>query len=99
MLETNDNPLLFRRSRIDIMAHILENCYENTTKMRLMHKCNLDFSQLNLFGGCLVEAGFLRGSRRNGGIETFETTDKGKEFLRDYESIKRILDRAGRVKL
>jgi len=94
LVEANDKPLLFRKSKLDIMAHILENCNENTTKMRLMHKCNLNFSQLNLFGTCLVEAGFLKVSKRTGGIETFETTDKGKEFLRDYERTKRILDRA-----
>jgi len=77
------------------MACILKSSIESSDKTRLMRECNLNFYQLNLFRDCLVEAGFLKVSKRNDGIEIFETTDRGKEFLRDHERIKGILKGEG----
>jgi len=74
------------------MACILENSNETSRKTRLIYRCNLSLSQFNLYKDCLVDAGLLRVSTRQDGVEIFETTKKGKAFLEDYERIKKILD-------
>ncbi len=73
------------------MACILENSNETSRKTRLIYRCNLSLSQFNLYRECLVEAGLLKVSKREDGVEIFETTKKGKNFLEDYKKIKKIL--------
>jgi len=75
------------------MACILENSNDSSRKTRLIYRCNLSLAQFNLYKDCLVEAGLLKVSKREDGVEIFETTEKGKEFLRDYKKIKSILDK------
>ncbi len=82
-----------QRSRIDIMACILENSNESSRKTRLVYRCNLSLSQFNLYRNCLFESGLLKVSRRQDGVEIFETNEKGKEFLRDYKKLKSALDK------
>lgn len=79
-----------QRSRIDIMACILENSNESRKKS-LMKRCDLSLSQFNMYEECLVKAGLLRVSRRERGVEILDTTEKGREFLVDYQKIKIIL--------
>jgi len=76
---------------VEIMACILENSNETSRKTRLIYRCNLSLSQFNLYRECLVEAGLLKVSKREDGVEIFETTKKGKNFLEDYKKIKKIL--------
>jgi len=82
-----------QRSRIDIMACILENSNEGSRKTRLIYRCNLSLAQFKLYRDCLIEVGLLRVSKLEDGTEIYQTTDKGREFLRDYNSIKSILDK------
>ena len=81
-----------QRSWIDIIACILED-YNESSGRRGVYRCNLSLSQLNLYEDYLVEAGFLKVSRRENGVKVFETTQKGKEFLRDYRKIRASLDK------
>lgn len=80
-----------RRSRMDIMACILENSNESSRKTRLIYRCNLSLLQFNLYKNCLAEIGLLKASKREDGVEIFETTEKGKEFLKAYGKIKTCL--------
>ena len=91
-MDSGSKPRFLQRSRIDIIACILENSYDGSRKTRLIYGCNLSFSQLNRYIDCLVEAGLLKISRRENGKELFETTDMGKEFLGDYERVRSILN-------
>ena len=91
MVETKDKSLFLHRSRIDIMACILGNSNKSSRKTRLVYSCNLSLSQFNLYKDFLVEAGLLKVSKLENGKEIFETTMKGKEFLKDYAQIKGIL--------
>jgi len=75
------------------MACILESSNESSRKTRLIYRCNLSLAQFNLYKDYLVEAGLLKVSTREDGAEIFETTEKGKEFLRDYKRIKSVLDK------
>lgn len=82
-----------QRSRIDIVACILECSINGARKTRLVYKCNLNFSQFNLYKDCLIKVGLLSNLKQGNNAEIFKTTDKGKEFLEDYRRIKSILDK------
>jgi len=90
LLKTETKPRFLHRSRLDIMECILENSSEGKTS--LIYRCNVSLSQFDLFKDCLVEAGLLKVSKLENGVETFETTEKGNEFLSDYKHIKSILE-------
>jgi len=92
-LSSEDKFHFQQRSRIDIIACILENSNRGARKTKLIYKCNLSFSQFNLYKNCLVKAGLINVLTQNDGIEIFETTEKGKEFLKDYRRIKDVLDK------
>lgn len=77
-----------QRSRIDVIACILENADESSKKTRLMCNCNLSHSQFSLYIDCLVEAGLLEVSVHEGGIEIYETTARGRSFMEDWKRIK-----------
>ncbi|MEM2938699.1 MAG: winged helix-turn-helix domain-containing protein [Candidatus Bathyarchaeia archaeon] len=82
-----------QRSRIDIIACILENSNEGARKTKLIYKCNLSFSQFNHYKDCLVESGLLRILNSDDGTEIFQITERGREFLRDFKRIKNVLDK------
>jgi len=84
-----------QRSRLDIMACILKNSNESSRKTRLIYGCNLNLRMFNLYRIILVRGGFLEVSRREDGVEIFDTTVKGKEFITDYRNIERLLNSAG----
>jgi len=92
-LSSEDKFHFQQRSRIDIIACILENSNRGARKTKLIYKCNLSFSQFNLYKNCLVKAGLINVLTQNDGTEIFETTEKGKEFLKDYRRIKDVLDK------
>ena len=82
-----------QRSRIDIIACILENSNEGSRKTRLIYRCNLSHAQFILYRDCLIETGLLKLSTLEDGTEIYETTSKGREFLRDYRNLKNVLDK------
>ncbi|MBS7634659.1 hypothetical protein KEJ34_04070 [Candidatus Bathyarchaeota archaeon] len=82
-----------QRSRIDIIACILDNSNGGSRKTRLIYKCNLSFSQFNHYKNYLIDNDLLKVSNNNDGTEIFDVTEKGREFLRDYKKIKSVLDR------
>jgi predicted transcriptional regulator len=81
------------RGCLDITADILEASYGGVRKTYLMYRCNMSFRQLKnyldfLLGNELlcVVAGDVNPNR---GL--FETTDKGKEFLKTYKGLKALV--------
>lgn len=80
------------RSRVDIIACILENATGQSRKTNLIYKCNLSLAQCNLYLDLLNEAGLLRKNNPENKI-VFATTEKGKTFLKDYKKLKTILDK------
>jgi len=91
---TNKNKFYFQqRSRIDIIACILKNSNGGARKTKLIYRCNLSFSQFNLYKDYLINAGLLKVSKNDEGAEIFETTKRGMEFLRDYKKIKDTLSK------
>jgi predicted transcriptional regulator len=76
---------------VDIIACILEFSNSSSRKTRLIYRCNLNLSQFNLYAECLIQGGLLRKYEKNG-KEIYETTEKGRSFLRDYAKIQEVLE-------
>jgi len=89
--ETN-NHKFSNRSRISIVACILEKCNPKSRKTRIIYKCNLSLFQFNMYAKCLSKGELLRIYTEDNGFEFFETTKEGKRFLEDYKKIKQILE-------
>jgi len=81
------------RSRVDIMAAILNEAVEDTRKTRIMYKCNLSHRQLQSYLKLLLGMGMLRSFLEGEDSESkfFETTQKGKEFLSAYRTLKALM--------
>ena len=67
------------RSRVDIVAAVLEASKTGVNKTRIMNRANLSFSLLEKYLNAVVGAGFVRveGS-------SYFLTGRGKEFLEHY---------------
>jgi len=90
----SNSPLLFqKRSDIDIMANILSEANEATKKTRIMYRCNLSHSQLQLYLQVLNELGFLapHSKKEDTKPKYFRTTSKGFKFLDAYHNLKSLM--------
>lgn len=81
------------RGNFDIIADILDASYGGVKKTCLMYRCNLSFKQLKGYSSFLLGNGLLRlnGLANSSGFETFEVTEKGREFLRAYRGLKALM--------
>jgi predicted transcriptional regulator len=90
----SNSPLLFqKRSDIDIMANILSEANENTKKTRIMYRCNLSHSQLQVYLQILHDLGFLAShpKKKDTKPKYFRTTSKGFKFLDAYRTLKNLM--------
>lgn len=85
--------LVRKRSDIDIMANILSVANKGTKKTRIMYRCNLSHSQLQVYLQILREMGFLasHSKKEDAKLNYFETTSKGFEFLDTYRALKSLM--------
>ncbi len=84
-----------QRSRLDIIECILSNAENGSRKTRLIYQCNLSVSQFNKYASSLLEGKLLETQISGNKVVTYHTTDKGKEFLRDYQKIHEVLGTMG----
>jgi predicted transcriptional regulator len=80
------------RSRIRITADILEIAKVGSRKTRIMYQGNLSFDLLQKYLDMLVNYDLLEVN--NGPEKTYVTTEKGKEFLEDYQELRKYSERA-----
>jgi predicted transcriptional regulator len=90
------------RSRIEIVADILEIAKNGARRTRIMYLGNLSFDLLEKYLNMLCACGLL--DQGNGGDRTYVVSEKGHRFLEEYyeleknsevvESKKRVLERA-----
>lgn len=89
LIEAGKNISNAHRGNFDIIADILDASHGGVKKTYLMYRCNLSFKQMKSYSRFLIETGLLHlnavGGNGNGGF--FELTDKGKVFLKAYESL------------
>ena len=85
--------LVRKRSDIDIMANILSVANKGTKKTRIMYRCNLSHSQLQVYLRILRDMGFLAfHSKKEGAkLNYFKTTSKGLKFLDAYRALKSLM--------
>lgn len=84
--ESLKNRFKERRNRLEIMEDILRATRNGARKTEIMHKANLNFTRVNNYISFLTERGLLDNT---GPIYTI--TEKGEEFLRDYDKIKDLI--------
>jgi predicted transcriptional regulator len=79
------------RSRVDIIAAMLEIAKEGSIKTRIMFGASLSFSQLKEYTSFLIELGLIEWSELTG---LYRTTEKGLKFLHMYREIDRMVPEA-----
>lgn len=77
------------RSRIDIIAHILDTSEHGAKKTHIMYQCNLSYRQLTGYLRLLDDMQLLTKHPKN--PNTYQTTQKGKNFTKAYQNMKAIL--------
>jgi len=80
-----------RRERLDIMNDILLLCHSPTKKGQILYKCNLRYKQFAKYTDFLVSNHFLDPISKNG-EDFLQVTKKGKDLIKDYESLKNFLN-------
>lgn len=92
LVQTGKRVSSSHRGHFDIIADILGASSGGTKKTYLMYRCNLSFRQMKHYLDFLLRKRLLRAtenSSSNPGL--FEITDKGKEFLKAYRSLKALM--------
>jgi len=80
------------RSRIDIIACILEKATGKARKTHVMYSCNLSFRQFQVYLDLLTENGLITSQKaKESEIETLKTTNEGRAFLEAYRKLKAFL--------
>ncbi len=77
------------RSRIEIMATILEKAAQGAKKTQMMYGANLSFYQIETYIKYMVKMDFLSFSKES---RLYWTTGKGKEFLKSYGKIRLLMN-------
>jgi predicted transcriptional regulator len=95
LVQVNKKISLLHRSRIDIMANILQEANKGAKKTHVMYRCNLSFRQLNAYLEFLVEMGFLETitmkTENKEDAQLFKTTRKGRDLVEAYHNLKALL--------
>jgi predicted transcriptional regulator len=91
--KSNSYPWVRKRSDIDIMANILSEANKGTKKTRIMYRCNLSHSQLQVYLQVLRDMGFLAFHSKKEGtkLNYFKTTSKGLKFIDAYRALKSLM--------
>ena len=78
-----------RRSRMEIIAKILEACLAPARRTHIMYKSYIDFRCLNRYVSLLEGKGLIKVLGNDPTL--YVITEKGREFLRKYQEVKKIL--------
>nr|QNO57138.1 hypothetical protein BDIJAAHH_00011 [Methanosarcinales archaeon ANME-1 ERB7] len=76
-----------RRGSTDIIADILSVAREEAKKTQIVYKANLNFTRLEHYLPPLVDKELIKNTDGE-----YKTTEKGREFLRDYQAMKGLLN-------
>ena len=69
---------------------ILSVCSEGANKTKIVYQANLNFKTVNPYIELLVKSGMIE--IKEGQINIYETTDKGKELLKSFKEIQSSLN-------
>jgi len=80
-----------RRSRLDVVADILNFASRGVKKTHLMYHCNMSFMQLKKYLDLTLKAGLIQVQDGNPNL-LFRISGKGRRFLKVYESLKGLME-------
>ncbi|RZN44099.1 MAG: transcriptional regulator [Methanophagales archaeon ANME-1-THS] len=86
MEEARNDSVKERRGRLEIMVEVLSIARGGVGKTEIVYKANLNFKRVKRYLAYLEEKGLIENSRLG-----YKTTDKGEEFLRDYQKMSELL--------
>jgi predicted transcriptional regulator len=79
---------LGNRTRVEILASILGVAHDGALKTHIMYKANLSHKQLQRYLGFLMESNLLeRVQDSDTGSDYYRITERGVEFLKDYNRL------------
>jgi predicted transcriptional regulator len=81
-----------KRSRFDIVAGIVQDCFLPKNKTQIMYKSNLSFPQVNKYLDLLAANRLILPEKAK-----YRTTGKGQEFLVFYDHLVRLLDSSSQL--
>ena len=76
-----------RRNNVDIMADILRISRGGAKKTWIVYRANLNFNIVKKYLSELMEKGLLAAYK---GSNTYQTTERGIEFLEQYDSFRKF---------
>ena len=79
------------RGRIEIIASILFHCREGIKKTHIMCKANVGYEQLCYYLPNLIDTRLVTQDIEDGSV-IYRTTDTGREFLKSYYDITKLLN-------
>jgi len=74
------------RTRLEIAVSMLEIAKQGVKKTQLMYLGNLSFELLQKYLNSLMQSGLIE-AQQGGNQCTYKTTQKGLQFLRDYQEL------------
>ena len=78
------------RGKIEIIASILFHCREGIKKTHIMSKANVGYEQVCYYLPNLINTGLLDQAIDDGSV-VYRTTDSGRQFLKSYFEIMKLL--------
>ena len=88
---TRNDTTAKRRSRLYIIARILDAAINGAVKTRIMYRVNVNFVQFNDYIEYLLEAGLINiGNVRKRTI--YKTTEKGRLLLHRFNEVEQMLN-------
>lgn len=91
---TDDNSYASkRRSRLDIIAEILDAALDGAVKTRIMYRVSVNFVQFNEYVKFLLRAKLIDRNKRKKRI-VYKTTGKGKLLLHRFKEAEKMLSGA-----
>ena len=87
--------MIKKRTYLDIIAEILSaaGVNEGAKKTHIMYRVNLSYNQLHYYLNFLTELNLLETVELSKS-KVYKITNKGKEFLKEYEKIGKILTKS-----
>ena len=82
-----------RRSRLYIIAEILDAAINGAVKTRIMYRVSVNFVQFNEYVKCLLEAKLINTTRHKKRT-VYKTTGKGKLLLHRFTEAEKMLNGA-----
>jgi predicted transcriptional regulator len=79
-----------KRGRLEIIREILTISRKPAKKTSILYKCNLSFSQLQKYLEYLISHNLLANSK-NDGKTFYLITEKGIQFIEEYEKLNSLL--------